>query len=92
MRLFDSRGIPHDVQIGGARPRASTGCTKMAASEQALSESEMRRCGDRWEVVTSPADREEVTGDLDYQAARRLLGAWRRERARQLLNGNAAPR
>jgi hypothetical protein len=67
--------------------------TKIGASEQAFRESEMRRAGAGWEVVTRPDGLEEITGDLGFQEARRHLGAWRRERARQLLAGNpVAPR
>jgi len=64
--------------------------SKIGASEQAFRESEMRRAGASWEVVTRADGAEDVTGDLGFQEARRRLGAWRRERARQLLAGNPA--
>jgi hypothetical protein len=64
--------------------------TKIGVSEQAFRESEMRRAGDGWEVVTRPDGLENITGDLGFQEARRCLGAWRRARAQQLLAGNPA--
>jgi hypothetical protein len=65
--------------------------TKIAASEQAFRESKMRPAGARWEVVVRPeGGLEDVAEDLGYQEARRHLGAWRRERARQLLARNPA--
>jgi hypothetical protein len=92
MRLTDSTGQAHDVQEGRPQGRAATPYTKIGASEQVFAESEMRRQGHRWEVMTAPDGREEeeVTGALSYQDARRRLTDWRRERARRLLAGGAA--
>ena len=94
LAVTDSRGNLIQVHTPYPLPGCGValGHTKQGARQQALWESGLRRQGQSWELVLAPDDREEVTGDLSYQDARRRLAAWRRERARQLLAENRVRR